>query len=75
MDNDSLAARLAAEVSADLLILMSDVDGMYTRPPGQDGARLVSTFTPDMSVTFGGKSKVGTGGMDSKVSNKCNGEW
>ncbi|KAF4517878.1 hypothetical protein B566_EDAN001832 [Ephemera danica] len=55
------------KVHADLLILMSDVDGMYTKPPGQDGARLVSTFTRDMHVTFGGKSKVGTGGMDSKL--------
>ncbi|XP_014240796.1 delta-1-pyrroline-5-carboxylate synthase isoform X1 [Cimex lectularius] len=68
-DNDSLAAMLAAEVEADLLILMSDVDGIYTKPPSQEGARLIHTFTPEMmkSVTFGKKSKVGTGGMDSKV--------
>ncbi|XP_059487969.1 delta-1-pyrroline-5-carboxylate synthase isoform X2 [Neocloeon triangulifer] len=69
-DNDSLAARLAAEVQADLLILMSDVDGIYTCPPSQEGARLIRTYTPDMSghIEFGGiKSKVGTGGMDSKV--------
>ncbi|BET02147.1 Amino acid kinase family [Nesidiocoris tenuis] len=68
-DNDSLAAMLAAEVEADLLILMSDVDGIYTKPPSVEGARLIPTFTPDMleSVKFGKKSKVGTGGMDSKV--------
>lgn len=68
-DNDSLAAMLAAEVEADLLILMSDVDGIYTKPPSQEGARLIPTFTPDMmkTITFGKKSKVGTGGMDSKV--------
>ncbi|KAF6199209.1 hypothetical protein GE061_007234 [Apolygus lucorum] len=68
-DNDSLAAMLAAEVEADLLILMSDVDGIYTKPPSMEGARLIPTFTPDMleSVKFGKKSKVGTGGMDSKV--------
>ncbi|XP_049833212.1 delta-1-pyrroline-5-carboxylate synthase [Schistocerca gregaria] len=68
-DNDSLAAMLAAEVQADLLILMSDVDGMYTAPPGQEGARLISTYTPDLEETirFGKKSSVGTGGMDSKV--------
>jgi len=68
-DNDSLAAMLAAEVQADLLILMSDVDGIYTCPPSQEGAKLIPTFTSDMleTVTFGKKSKVGTGGMDSKV--------
>ncbi|XP_073998567.1 delta[1]-pyrroline-5-carboxylate synthase isoform X2 [Rhodnius prolixus] len=68
-DNDSLAAMLAAEVEADLLILMSDVDGIYTCPPSQEGAKLIHTFTPEMLdiVTFGKKSKVGTGGMDSKV--------
>lgn len=68
-DNDSLAAMLAAEVQADLLILMSDVDGIYTLPPDQEGARFLSTFTAEMaqSVRFGQKSRVGTGGMDSKV--------
>ncbi|XP_034245461.1 delta-1-pyrroline-5-carboxylate synthase [Thrips palmi] len=68
-DNDSLAAMLAAEVQADLLILMSDVDGIYTLPPDQEGARFLSTFTAEMaqSVRFGEKSRVGTGGMDSKV--------
>uniref|UniRef100_A0A1B6CSU1 Delta-1-pyrroline-5-carboxylate synthase n=1 Tax=Clastoptera arizonana TaxID=38151 RepID=A0A1B6CSU1_9HEMI len=68
-DNDSLAAMLAAEVQADLLILMSDVDGIYTCPPKQEGARLIHTYTSDMLdiVKFGQKSRVGTGGMDSKV--------
>ncbi|XP_058796102.1 delta-1-pyrroline-5-carboxylate synthase [Phymastichus coffea] len=68
-DNDSLAAMLAAEVQADLLILMSDVDGIYNLPPWQDGAKLLHTFSSDQrgSITFGEKSKVGTGGMDSKV--------
>nr|CAD7197351.1 unnamed protein product [Timema douglasi] len=68
-DNDSLAAMLAAEVQADLLILMSDVDGIYTKPPSQEGARLLRTYTPDMNdtVQFGKKSRVGTGGMDGKV--------
>lgn len=69
-DNDSLAAMLAAEVQADLLILMSDVDGIYNLPPSQDGAKLLHTFSSDQrgTIQFGEKSKVGTGGMDSKVS-------
>ncbi|XP_063696390.1 delta-1-pyrroline-5-carboxylate synthase [Culicoides brevitarsis] len=68
-DNDSLAAMLASEVQADLLILMSDVDGIYSKPPWEDGARLMSVCTLDdiNSIKFGEKGKVGTGGMDSKV--------
>ncbi|XP_074095744.1 delta[1]-pyrroline-5-carboxylate synthase isoform X2 [Cotesia typhae] len=68
-DNDSLAAMLAAGVQADLLILMSDVDGIYNLPPWEDGAKLLHTFSSDLreTIKFGEKSKVGTGGMDSKV--------
>jgi len=64
-----LAARLAAEVKADLLILMSDVDGIYTCPPWEEGARLINTYNPENAVTihYGKKSRVGLGGMDSKV--------
>ncbi|XP_012141732.1 delta[1]-pyrroline-5-carboxylate synthase [Megachile rotundata] len=68
-DNDSLAAMLAAEIEADLLILMSDVDGIYNQPPWQDGAKMLHTFSSDLrdTIKFGQKSKVGTGGMDAKV--------
>ncbi|KAK3855911.1 hypothetical protein Pcinc_037714 [Petrolisthes cinctipes] len=68
-DNDTLAARLAVEVDTDILILMTDVDGNYNKPPKSEGARLMDTFVPDMieDVEFGEKSSVGTGGMDSKV--------
>ncbi|XP_054708260.1 delta-1-pyrroline-5-carboxylate synthase-like isoform X2 [Uloborus diversus] len=68
-DNDSLAAHLAVEVDADLLILMSDVDGIYTSPPGDDGSRLLHSYCPplDGNVIYGVKSGVGLGGMESKV--------
>ena len=48
---------------------MSDVDGIYDRPPSSEGARVLSTFVPEDlgKVTFGAKSDVGTGGMESKV--------
>ncbi|XP_050546804.1 delta-1-pyrroline-5-carboxylate synthase isoform X2 [Daktulosphaira vitifoliae] len=68
-DNDSLAAMVAAEIRADLLMLMSDVDGIYTLPPKQEGAKMIWTYNSDMVdiIQFGQKSTVGTGGMDSKV--------
>jgi len=69
-DNDSLAALLSTEVQADLLVLMSDVDGVYTGPPGLDSSRLMHTYCPTAqagTVRFGGMSRVGTGGMHSKV--------
>ncbi|BFZ02144.1 hypothetical protein BsWGS_05182 [Bradybaena similaris] len=67
-DNDSLAARLASELQSELLILMSDVNGLYTSPPGMPDSRLLSTYCPDTDqVIIAGKSRVGTGGMDSKV--------
>nr|NVI72125.1 putative delta-1-pyrroline-5-carboxylate synthase [Cucujiformia] len=60
-DNDSLAAMLAAEIQSDLLILMSDVDGIYNKPPWEQGARFLHTFTSDLrhTIEFGKKSKVG----------------
>nr|CAH7739756.1 unnamed protein product [Callosobruchus chinensis] len=72
-DNDSLAAMLAAEVQSDLLILMSDVDGIYNKPPWEQGAKFLHTFTSDQrnTIEYGQKSKVGTGGMDSKVNAAC----
>jgi len=68
-DNDSLAARVAVEIGADLAILMSDVDGIYNKPPSKDEARIMHTFVPSdlKNIEFGGASDVGTGGMESKV--------
>ncbi|XP_039632089.1 delta-1-pyrroline-5-carboxylate synthase isoform X2 [Polypterus senegalus] len=68
-DNDSLAARLAVEMKADLLIALSDVEGLYDSPPGSDDAKLIDIFYPgdQQSITFGTKSRVGIGGMEAKV--------
>ncbi|KAI3899307.1 hypothetical protein MKW92_024328 [Papaver armeniacum] len=69
-DNDSLAALLALELKADLLILLSDVDGLYDGPPSEPHSKLIHTYIKEKhqgEVTFGDKSRVGRGGMTAKV--------
>ncbi len=71
-DNDRLAALVAHLVHADLLVLLSDVDGLYDGPPSRPGARLVPLVRSDddlAAVTVGsaGAAGVGTGGMATKV--------
>jgi delta-1-pyrroline-5-carboxylate synthetase len=65
-----LAALLALELRADLLILLSDVEGLYTGPPSEPKSQLIHTYLKekhDDMVTFGEKSRVGRGGMTAKV--------
>ncbi len=71
-DNDRLAARVAQMISADCLVLLSDVDGLYTADPTQDpSARFIPTvhgITPEIEAMAGGvASDVGSGGMATKV--------
>jgi glutamate 5-kinase len=71
-DNDRLAALVAHLVHADLLVLLSDVDGLYDGPPSRPGARLLGDVrsAADLdAVTIGsaGTAGVGTGGMVTKV--------
>jgi glutamate 5-kinase len=71
-DNDRLAARVATMTSADLLVLLSDVGGLYDKPPtsGHD-ARLVpvvSRITPDIEAMAGASgSELARGGMLTKI--------
>ncbi|MFL6156835.1 MAG: glutamate 5-kinase [Marmoricola sp.] len=70
-DNDRLAALVAHLVHADLLVLLSDVDGLYDGPPGE-GARLIDEVRGEadlLEVTVGkaGTAGVGTGGMQTKL--------
>lgn len=70
-DNDRLAAIVANLVSADALVLLSDVDGLYDRDPAQPGARFLTEVRDGsdlVGVEAGGGGPVGTGGMASKVS-------
>ena len=71
-DNDRLAARVASMMEADRLILLSDVDGLYTadpsRDPGAEHIPDVSGITPQIEAMAGDSiSGVGRGGMASKL--------
>jgi len=71
-DNDRLAARVATMVGADLLVLLSDIDGLYTAPPHLDpDARFLDTIaaiTPEIEAMAGGAaSELSRGGMRTKI--------
>jgi glutamate 5-kinase len=73
-DNDRLAARVAQMIGADLLVLLSDVDGLYTadprKNPGATRIAVISDLTPEIEAMAGGSNAdagVGTGGMATKL--------
>ncbi|KAI4356520.1 hypothetical protein L6164_000538 [Bauhinia variegata] len=69
-DNDSLACLLALELKADLLVLLSDVEGLYSGPPSDPNSKLIHTYVKEKhqgEITFGDKSRLGRGGMTAKV--------
>ncbi len=71
-DNDRLAARVATMVSADLLVLLSDVDGLYDAPPDTQAAArhipCVPRITPDIEAMAGtAGSELSRGGMQTKI--------
>jgi glutamate 5-kinase len=71
-DNDRLAARVATMTGADLLVLLSDIDGLYTAPPHLDAnARFLDTIdaiTPEIEAMAGGAaSELSRGGMRTKI--------
>ncbi|MDE2603084.1 MAG: glutamate 5-kinase [Bradyrhizobium sp.] len=71
-DNDRLAARVAAMASADCLVLLSDVDGLYTAPPASDPNAqhlpVVPRVTAEIEAMAGGAaSELSRGGMRTKI--------
>ena len=69
-DNDSLAALLAIELKADLLVLLTDVDGLFDGPPADPKSNFIPTYCPEVHdelIKFGDPSQGGRGGMVSKV--------
>jgi glutamate 5-kinase len=71
-DNDRLAARVAQMVSADCLVLLSDVDGLYSADPATDPAARfipeIAEITPEIEAMAGAsRSGLGQGGMTTKL--------
>jgi glutamate 5-kinase len=70
-DNDRLAARVASMMSGDCLVLLSDIDGLYSAPPDRAGAEFISEvkeITPEIEAMAGKPvSGVGSGGMITKI--------
>jgi glutamate 5-kinase len=71
-DNDRLAARVATMASADCLVLLSDIDGLYTAPPQQDPDAVflpeVPRITPEIEAMAGSAgSELSRGGMKTKI--------
>ena len=70
-DNDQLSALIAGKMGAGLLVLLTDVDGLYDRPPGQPGASRIPVVykdqDTDLVVGKGTGSRFGLGGMPSKL--------
>ncbi len=71
-DNDTLAAIVATTINADLLIILSDIDGLYTADPHKDKnavmLHIVNEITDDIiAMTSGAGTSLGTGGMVTKI--------
>ena len=57
-----MAGLLAMELKADLLVLLSDVEGLYSGPPSDPKSKLIHTYVKEKhqgEITFGDKSRVG----------------
>jgi glutamate 5-kinase len=71
-DNDNLSATVANLIGADLLVILTDVDGLYQKPPGEDPTSkifdVIERVTPEIeSAALGSTSAFGRGGMTTKL--------
>jgi len=66
-DNDALAAQVAVLTQARLLVLLTEVDGVYSRAPGTPGAELLDEGSLTSAVGLGRGTGLGRGGMGSKI--------
>lgn len=68
-DNDMLAARSSVLWGADLLVILSDIDGIYDKNPSEAGAKLIKEIkdVDDLNIEIGEMSSFGTGGIETKI--------
>lgn len=66
-DNDSLAALCARTFNAEVLVLLTDVEGVYDMPPSNPRAKVIPFYHQDSSAAIGNKSNQGRGGMSAKI--------
>ncbi len=69
-DNDILSVLVANAIGANLAIILSDVEGLYTKEPSKPGAKVIRTVenvTTELKNALEGKSKFGRGGIQSKI--------
>ena len=68
-DNDSLASLCARSFGAEVLLLLTDVQGVFDRPPSEKGAKILPFYNPNggEDVVIGEKSLQGRGGMGAKI--------
>ena len=71
-DNDRLSARVATMIEADCLVLLSDIDGLYTAPPGKDPSARHLAYVPQITAEIeamagGAASHLSRGGMTTKI--------
>ncbi len=66
-DNDSLSFHVSNLVEADALIILSDVDGVYTKDPNEHGAVFIEKYSDELSISYGKPSELGRGGIKTKI--------
>jgi len=69
-DNDILSALIASAIEADLIVILSNVNGLYSKNPRKPGAeliRIVEKITPELREVAEGRGKLGRGGMKTKL--------
>lgn len=66
-DNDSLAAICARTFGAEVLVLLTDVDGVFDMPPSHPKAKIIPFYHSNSSASIGQKSSQGRGGMSAKI--------